>query len=218
LNKKILVVIALDEESQIIINKLKLKKNSKNNRFYIGQYKDNIIYLVRTGIGKTSMAINLTRVLLEQDYDYIVNIGAAGATSNFLQCDKIIVSDAKYHDADLTTFGYKKGQIPGYPASYVTPRKTIEHFLSSIDELKQSSILTGDSFIESSIVKGNYLVDMESASFFQTLYSYNLKGLSFKIVSDIIDGSNVETYQMFEERKVGLYVFNFFIQILEAIK
>jgi adenosylhomocysteine nucleosidase len=211
---KILLVIALEEEAKHSINSLRLRRKGD---IYYGCYNNHEISLIIAGIGKTNTAISVTNAINKSSFDYAINIGAAGATDEYKQGDKVIIERAKYHDFNLELFGYKKGQVPGYPEYFVTNSKLVFKF-SSIKDIKVSQVFTGDYFVEKiELDHNNYLVDMESTSFFQALFYTKIKTLSFKIVSDIINGNNYETYSNFEQAKIGLYIYDFLIEILEVI-
>lgn len=43
----------------------------------------------------------------------IINTGSAGGLASTLKVGDIVVSDeTRYHDADVTAFGYEYGQLP----------------------------------------------------------------------------------------------------------
>ena len=68
--------------------------------------------LLKSGIGKVAAALGAT-LLLERCKDVIVNTGSAGGLAPTLKVGDIVVSDeARYHDADVTAFGYEYGQLP----------------------------------------------------------------------------------------------------------
>ncbi len=52
-------------------------------------------------------------LLLERASLTIINTGSAGGSASTLKVGDIVVSDeARYHDADVTAFGYEYGQLP----------------------------------------------------------------------------------------------------------
>ncbi|MDR2867334.1 MAG: 5'-methylthioadenosine/S-adenosylhomocysteine nucleosidase [Acholeplasmatales bacterium] len=216
---KILIVAAVENETLVLTRKLRLTKSKNNPLLYHGTYHQHEIDLIEVGIGKVNTALNLSRAITQKNYDYALNLGSAGGTKSFKQGDKIIVSQAKYHDFDLQIFGYKKGQVPGYPEYFMVPHKEINDFKALIPTLKESLLYSGDRFVETSPnIDEEYVVDMEATAFFQVLYLSGIKAYAFKIVSDIINGSNYDTYSSFEEKKIGNYLYDFFLEIIEGIK
>jgi adenosylhomocysteine nucleosidase len=215
---KILIVTALENESLVLIRQLRLNQSKNNANLFYGLYNNCEISLLQVGIGKVNTALNLSRAITEKSYDVAINLGAAGGTSSFHQGDKVIISSAKYHDFDLRIFGYKKGQVPGYPEFFMTSRKDINEFEKKIPDLKEAMLYTGDCFVENIDIQEEFVVDMEGTSFFQVLYNSNIKAYSFKIVSDIINGKNYDVYSSFEEKKIGHYIYDFFKDIFEVIK
>lgn len=48
--------------------------------------------------------------------DIVINTGSAGSVSSGLKVGDVVVStQTVYHDADVTAFGYAKGQLPACP-------------------------------------------------------------------------------------------------------
>ena len=49
----------------------------------------------------------------------VLNTGSAGGVAKGLKVGDIVISDeTRYHDADVTAFGYEKGQLPANPAGF----------------------------------------------------------------------------------------------------
>ncbi|QUJ07864.1 5'-methylthioadenosine/S-adenosylhomocysteine nucleosidase [Salmonella enterica subsp. enterica] len=53
--------------------------------------------------------------------DVIINTGSAGGLASTLKVAYIVFHEARYHDADVTAFGYEYGQLPGCPAVDLRP-------------------------------------------------------------------------------------------------
>ena len=73
-----------------------------------------------------------------------------------LKVGDIVVSDeARYHDADVTAFGYEYGQLPGCPAGFKADDKLIAAAEACIAELNLNAvrglIVSGDAFINGSV-------------------------------------------------------------------
>ena len=88
--------------------------------------------------------------------DVIINTGSAGGLASTLKVGDIVVSDeTRYHDADVTAFGYEYGQLPGCPAGFKADDKLIAAAETCIKALNLNAvrglIVSGDAFINGSI-------------------------------------------------------------------
>ncbi|STW31514.1 5'-methylthioadenosine nucleosidase [Klebsiella michiganensis] len=88
--------------------------------------------------------------------DVIINTGSAGGLASTLKVGDIVVSDeTRYHDADVTAFGYEYGQLPGCPAGFKADDKLIAATETCISALNLNAvrglIVSGDAFINGSI-------------------------------------------------------------------
>ena len=86
----------------------------------------------------------------------IINTGSAGGLASTLKVGDIVVSDeTRYHDADVTAFGYEYGQLPGCPAGFKADDKLIAAAETCISALNLNAvrglIVSGDAFINGSI-------------------------------------------------------------------
>ena len=152
--------------------------------------KDNCLVTI-TGIGKVNAAMVLTNILTRFKIEHIYNLGFAGIFSDKYKIgDLLEITNAKYHDFDLTVFGYKLGQVPNMPAIYKS---------NIISDHPKIGLLTGDYFMTN---KPNQetMVDMEGAALYQVAHLFGKKISSFKIVSDIIGKSSVKDYREFESK------------------
>ncbi|MGK7318012.1 5'-methylthioadenosine/S-adenosylhomocysteine nucleosidase, partial [Salmonella enterica] len=69
------------------------------------------------------------------------NTGSAGGLAPTLKVGDIVVSDeARYHDADVTAFGYEYGQLPGCPAGFKADDKLIAAAEACIAELNLNAV------------------------------------------------------------------------------
>jgi adenosylhomocysteine nucleosidase len=157
--------------------------------------------LLITGVGKVNAAAKLSAYLSTHDVSQIVNLGFAGATEPFKVGDLVIILDAKYHDFDLSMFGYEKGQVPGMPVSFLSNQLLKEKISSRLNHAKFGHLLTGDIFMTEQ-KKGSYLVDMEGAALYHVAHLHHLPIISIKVVSDVIGSINhLEQYQKFEAQE-----------------
>lgn len=155
-------------------------------------------HLIVTGVGKVNAAMKLTEALQKEEIEVILNVGFAGASEDYHVGDLVIVSKTRYHDFNLTMFGYEEGQVPGYPTYFVPDSNWMKNIKNKYSTLKEGELLTGDFFM-SGHVSQNKLFDMEGASLFQVAHHYQVPIVSIKVVSDIVTmDKHIENYQKFE--------------------
>ena len=123
---------------------------------YTGQLNGTEVALLKSGIGKVAAALGATLLLEHCKPDVIINTGSAGWPGTNVEVGDIVVSDeARYHDADVTAFGYEYGQLPGCPAGFKADDKLIAAAEACIAELNLNAvrglIVSGDAFINGSV-------------------------------------------------------------------
>ena len=70
------------------------------------------VTLLQSGIGKVAAAIGTTTLLQLAKPDVVLNTGSAGGVAKGLKVGDIVISDeTRYHDADVTAFGYEKRSV-----------------------------------------------------------------------------------------------------------
>jgi adenosylhomocysteine nucleosidase len=222
----ILVVSALSQEVEEIIQALEHKKTIKLRHLIIQQGKINNVDLLVTyvGIGKVNASFGLSLLLDNYDIDLIVNVGSCGATNDYEIGDVVMVEKAQYHDFDLTSFGYERNQIPNLPLSFLTPIEIINKIKGLNPKFKVATIYSGDSFItkkdleEHKINASSFICDMECSSLFHVAYFLSVEIISLKIVSDIVQsGENIKKYKEFERNHIGYYCLSALRALLEII-
>ncbi|MFA9210063.1 MAG: 5'-methylthioadenosine/S-adenosylhomocysteine nucleosidase, partial [Yersinia sp. (in: enterobacteria)] len=93
---------------------------------YTGQLNGVDVALLKSGIGKVSAAMGTTLLLEHCQPDVVINTGSAGGLAPNLKVGDIVVSsEVRYHDADVTAFGYEPGQMAGCPAAFVADAELI---------------------------------------------------------------------------------------------
>lgn len=195
---RLYIIAMMDEAKDLIKN----YKHIEEVPFDLYQKDNNLIAISK--IGKVNASFVLSYLLVKYQISQIINLGFAGASGNFNVGDIVIVNEAKYHDVDLTLFGYEHGQIPKLPATYKTDINLINLF-----NYPKSKLYTGDYFMIEKL-EGNYLVDMEATALFQVSYLTKTPILSIKVVSDVLGKTTIEEYNSFEEvgSKLILKVYN----------
>lgn len=177
--------------------------------FYSGVLEGIKVCLVRSGIGKVNAAIATTLLLDHFSPSHILNTGCAGGTAMDCNVGDIVISkNVIHHDANNTCFGYKIGQIPREPESYLADSQLIDWAQLSIDEIELKGhaglIGSGDTFMcdpeHISRVKqtfdGILALDMEAAGIAQACHKFGVPFVVTRALSDIAGKESVD-YQEF---------------------
>ena len=201
-------------EPEVAILKAKLSNcetiSHAGYNFYHGQIDNNDVVIVQSGIGKVASAL-ATAILIDKfQPDYVVNTGSAGGFDPSLKVGDIVVSsEVRYHDVDVTAFGYEIGQLPANPAAFIPHPTLVNAAQVGIDMLSNINamlglITTGDTFMtkEDDIAKAraNFptmaAVEMEGAAIAHTCHQFNVP---FVIVRSLSDIAGIESPTSFEE-------------------
>ena len=181
--------------------------------FYTGKLNGNDIVLLQSGIGKVNAAIGAAIMIDNYSPDFVINTGAAGGFPGDLNVGDIVISkELIHHDMDCTVFGYKTGQVPGMPASFVADEKLIDLADKCIHKLievktKKATILTGDQFMNNAKatrrIKDAFpsaeAVEMEGAAIAQTCFQFKVPFVVIRSISDIAGQENAVEYEEFVE-------------------
>ncbi|HBG32900.1 MAG TPA: 5'-methylthioadenosine/S-adenosylhomocysteine nucleosidase [Acholeplasmataceae bacterium] len=197
----ILVVAAMKEEiKEIIQNELPTVK------------------VILSGIGKVNAAQSLAEAIAKYHVDAIYNLGFAGATYPYQVGDVVMIEEAAYHDFDLTLFGYAKGQVPGYPASFFSDDKLKELVRLKFPNIKSGKLFTGDYFM-TEVKKESYLADMEGTALYQVAHKKQLPIISIKIISDVIGmDDHYQEYKKFESSVGAIVLKNIFLKLFLEVQ
>ncbi|BCR36517.1 5'-methylthioadenosine/S-adenosylhomocysteine nucleosidase [Mariniplasma anaerobium] len=195
----ILIVAAMKEEVSEI---LKIKSETHD--------------VLVTGVGKVNAAMKLTEYLSNHRVDRIINLGFAGGNMSYEVNDVVLINHAVYHDFDLTLFGYKKGQVPGYPEVFTSDENMFKRINKKLDYAKQGSLYTGDYFMTTP-VEQPAVFDMEGASFYQVAHYFNVPMISIKLISDVIGmKDHFKHYKAFEQTSGAHLLAKVFKDVLEV--
>ena len=222
-------------EPEVAILKAKLSNSKKithaGYNFYQGQIDNSEVVIVQSGIGKVAAAL-ATAILIDKfQPDYVINTGSAGGFDPSLKVGDIIVSsEVRYHDVDLTAFGYEIGQLPANPAAFIPHSTLVTAAQIGIEQLDNINailglITTGDTFMtkEADIAKArdNFpamaAVEMEGAAIAQTCHQFEVP---FVVVRSLSDIAGVESPTSFEEylETASVNSSQLVINILNALK
>ena len=193
---KIGIVGAMAQEVEILKNVMAERTETRvaSAVIFEGKINGKDVALLQSGIGKVAAAIGTTALL---------------QVAKGLKVGDIVISDeTRYHDADVTAFGYEKGQLPANPAAFLSDKKLAD-LAQEIAEnqgqsVKRGLICSGDCFINSedkiAQIKADFPnvmgVEMEATAIAQVCYAFNVP---FVVVRAISDGGDGEASMSFEE-------------------
>lgn len=196
---KILIVAAMQEELDSIINELGVTfKSSQNHKFshLQGNYKNHELALIICGIGKVNAAIATQHMIDKFNPELVINIGVAGSLSSKVNFgDIVIANDLVHHDMDVTEFGIKLGQVPRLETFSFQAHQNLINKLSTLKHdtytIHIGRIVSGDQFINSQ-TKATFLAqefdaiacEMEGAAIAHTCHINQVPFLVIRSMSD----------------------------------
>jgi len=209
------IIGAMEPEVAILKSKLANCVTSEvgGYTFFQGQLNDTDVVIVQSGIGKVAAALATAFLIKEFQPDYVVNTGSAGGFEQSLKVGDIVISsEVRYHDVDLTAFGYEVGQLPANPAAYTPHPTLIEAAQQGIAKLENIQTLiglitTGDTFMtkDDDIEKArkNFpdmaAVEMEGAAIAQTCHHLNTPFVVIRSMSDIAGKESPSSFEAYLE-------------------
>ncbi|MBO6257928.1 MAG: 5'-methylthioadenosine/adenosylhomocysteine nucleosidase [Succinivibrio sp.] len=181
--------------------------------FISGKLADRDVVIVRCGIGKVSAGAVTALLISHYNVTCVINTGSAGGIGHGLKVgDTVFSTKVAYHDADLTVFGYKRGQMAAHPLYFDADAQLIslaeEAALSLTDfkgAIKKGVVLSGDQFISDPDKKLSLVetfpealvVEMEGAAIAQICNDFCVPFLVIRAVSDCAEEGNAMTYEEF---------------------
>ena len=200
------IIGAMEPEVAILKGKLDNISTSEfgGYTFYQGQLDGCEVVICQSGIGKVAAALATALMIDKFSPDYVVNTGSAGGFDPALKVgDVVISSEVRYHDVNLTAFGYEIGQLPANPAAYI-PHPTLveaaEQSISSLNDIQAQAIqtkvgliTTGDTFMTAeedvNRARTNFptmaAVEMEGAAIAHTCHQFSVPFVVIRSLSDI---------------------------------
>jgi len=198
---KIGIIGAMDEEIRILKEKMNNIETTviAGCEFHQGELNNKQVVLTKSGIGKVAAAVATTLLLEKFGPDTIINTGSAGGYDNALNVGDIVIStEVRFHDVDVTAFGYEIGQMAQLPAAFPAQKELItiaQQAAQSLSSLKiiTGLICTGDTFMadpqKAEIALNNFptmaACEMEAAAIAQVCYQFNVPFLIIRSLSDI---------------------------------
>ncbi|EOW2387712.1 5'-methylthioadenosine/S-adenosylhomocysteine nucleosidase [Cronobacter sakazakii] len=205
------IIGAMEEEVTLLRDKIDNRQTLTiaGCEIYTGTLNGVDVALLKSGIGKVSAAMGATLLLEHCKPDVIINTGSAGGLAPSLKVGDIVVSDeVRYHDADVTAFGYEYGQMAGCPAAFKADEKLIAAAQETIEKLNQHAVrglvVSGDAFINGSVnlakIRHNFpqaiAVEMEATAIGHVCHNF---GVPFVVVRAISDVADQQSHLSFEE-------------------
>ncbi|WP_435929138.1 5'-methylthioadenosine/S-adenosylhomocysteine nucleosidase [Dryocola sp. BD613] len=205
------IIGAMEEEVTLLRDKIESRQTLKiaGCEIYTGTLNGVEVALLKSGIGKVAAALGATLLLEHFKPDVVINTGSAGGLAATLKVGDIVVSDeVRYHDADVTAFGYEVGQLPGCPAGFAADEKLIAAAEACISELNLNAVrglvVSGDAFINGSValakIRHNFpqavAVEMEATAVAHVCHNF---GTPFVVVRAISDVADQQSHLSFDE-------------------
>ncbi|EKP4478046.1 5'-methylthioadenosine/S-adenosylhomocysteine nucleosidase [Cronobacter dublinensis] len=205
------IIGAMEEEVTLLRDKIDNRQtlNIAGCEIYTGTLNGVDVALLKSGIGKVSAAMGATLLLEHCKPDVVINTGSAGGLAPSLKVGDIVVSDeVRYHDADVTAFGYEYGQMAGCPAAFKADEKLIAAAQATIEKLNlhavRGLVVSGDAFINGSVnlakIRHNFpqaiAVEMEATAIGHVCHNF---GVPFVVVRAISDVADQQSHLSFEE-------------------
>ncbi|CAK9884003.1 MAG: 5'-methylthioadenosine/S-adenosylhomocysteine nucleosidase [Candidatus Erwinia impunctatus] len=207
---KVGIIGAMEQEVTLLRDKIEQRETIvlAGCEIYTGFINGTAIALLKSGIGKTAAAMGTTLLLQLCKPDVIINTGSAGGLASNLNVGDIVVSDeVRYHDADVTAFGYEPGQMAGCPAAFPADTALIDVTERCIATLGFNAvrglIVSGDAFINGAAplarIRETFpqavAVEMEATAIGHVCYQF---GVPFVVVRAISDVADQESHQSFD--------------------
>lgn len=177
---------------------------------YSGSLNGVEVALLKSGIGKVSAAMGTTLLLEHPRPDMIINTGSAGGLAPTLNVGDIVVSsEARYHDADITAFGYEAGQMAGCPAAFPADGSLIALAERAIVSLQlnavQGLIVSGDAFINGAEplarIRRTFpqavAVEMEATAIAHVCHQFAVPFVVVRAISDVADKASHLSFDEF---------------------
>lgn len=154
-------------------------------------------------------AIGTTLLLEHCQPDIVINTGSAGGLDPNLNVGDIVVStEVRYHDADVTAFGYEPGQMAQCPPAFMADPKLIALAEKCIQQLDMNAVrglvCSGDAFINGAEplarIKKTFpqvaAVEMEATAIGQVCHQFAVPFVVVRAISDVADK---ESHTSFDE-------------------
>ncbi len=181
--------------------------------FISGKIEHTEVVLLQCGIGKVNAAMGTTLLIDRFHPDYVINVGSAGGLHSELEIGDVIISiEVRYHDVDLTVWGYEHGQIPKSPAGFMPSEKLIQAAedaaLTMNMQVTRGLIISGDIFIQEEEhlkkLQKNFpkahAVEMEGAAIAHACHQLKVPFVIIRALTDIAGKESTINNDLFLEQ------------------
>ena len=228
---KVGIIGAMEQEVTLLRDKIENRQTLTlaGCEIYTGTLNGVEVALLKSGIGKVAAALGTTLLLELCKPDVVINTGSAGGLASTLKVGDIVVSDeVRYHDADVTAFGYEPGQMAGCPAAFVADDKLIvaaERVIKQLDlNAVRGLVVSGDAFINGAApltrIRTTFpqaiAVEMEATAIGHVCHQFKVPFVVVRAISDVADQ---ESHLSFDEflsvaaKRSSLMVENLLVQL-----
>lgn len=205
------IIGAMEQEVTLLRDKIENRQTLSiaGCEIYTGTLNGVEVALLKSGIGKVSAAMGTALLLERCRPDFIINTGSAGGLAASLKVGDIVVSDeVRYHDADVTAFGYEPGQMAGCPAAFPADDKLIAAAERCISQLNlhavRGLVVSGDAFINGAEplarIRTTFpqaiAVEMEATAIGHVCHQFATPFVVIRAISDVADQ---ESHLSFDE-------------------
>lgn len=199
---KIGIIGAMAQEVEILRNLMVEAKviEIAGCKIYDGKINNTQVALLQSGIGKVAAAVGTALLLELTKPDVIINTGSAGGLDANLNVGDIVIStEVRHHDADVTAFGYEKGQLPANPAAFLPNEQLVSVALKETQTAGFNAvsglICSGDVFVNGAEkiaqIRQDFpnvaAVEMEAAAIAQVCHAFNVPFVVVRAISDVAD-------------------------------
>lgn len=228
---KVGIIGAMEQEVTLLRDKIENRQTLTlaGCEIYTGTLNGVEVALLKSGIGKVAAALGTTLLLQLCKPDVVINTGSAGGLAPTLKVGDIVVSDeVRYHDADVTAFGYEPGQMAGCPEAFVADDKLIaaaERVIKQLDlNAVRGLVVSGDAFINGAAplarIRTTFpqaiAVEMEATAIGHVCHQFKVPFVVVRAISDVADQ---ESHLSFDEflsvaaKQSSLMVENLLVQL-----
>lgn len=213
------IIGAMEQEIEALVHQMedREEKTMAGMTFHRGKLWNNEAVVVKSGVGKVNMAV-CTQLLIDlYEVDMLINTGIAGGLHKGIEVgDMVISSDAVQHDVDVTSRGFKPGEIPFMDQYIFKADQELAVMAKEACEIVNPEIrcyvgriLTGDQFISDSGKKAElidkfdgYCAEMEGAAMAQVAVMNHIPFLIIRAISDKADADARVLVKAFEDKAI----------------
>ncbi|WP_409160999.1 5'-methylthioadenosine/S-adenosylhomocysteine nucleosidase [Pectobacterium sp. B2J-2] len=209
---KVGIIGAMEQEVTLLRDRIENRQTFQRAgcEIYTGHINSVDVALLKSGIGKVSAALGTTLLLEHSKPDVVINTGSAGGLAPTLNVGDIVVSDeVRYHDADVTAFGYEPGQMAGCPAAFLADEKLIALAQETIADLQLNAVrglvVSGDAFINGAeplarirtTFPNAIAVEMEATAIAHVCHQFTVPFVVVRAISDVADKASHLSFDEF---------------------